>query len=222
MAVGPSPEHSRLIRKLESIADLSVSDQIGLSELPLRLRPGDICKPTSDIPASLKLTDLGAISAPAPPPLAGDRKWRPMPTGATRHGGRAAPASYRRGAGTQTFACTLKPEIAAQCGTAAMGWSSRSTASPTFAMRRPFVAPRQRSRKSKRCIVREARAYCPQGNQFRRDQSMVSGRDVRGACRYGGGCALSIGPLRHRWEGPWAEKRFAPPLLPHRCRHVPG
>lgn len=45
-------------------------------DLPLRLRPGDICRPSSDIPASLSFSDLGAVSSPAPAPVGGDGLWR--------------------------------------------------------------------------------------------------------------------------------------------------
>lgn len=45
-------------------------------DLPLRLRPGEICRPTSDIPSTLQIQDLGAISAPAPAPIGGDGLWR--------------------------------------------------------------------------------------------------------------------------------------------------
>ena len=45
-------------------------------DLPLRLRPGEICRPTSDIPSTLQFQDLGAVSAPAPAPIGGDGLWR--------------------------------------------------------------------------------------------------------------------------------------------------
>lgn len=45
-------------------------------DLPLRLRPGEICKPTSDIPATLQFHDLGGVSVPAPAPVGGDGLWR--------------------------------------------------------------------------------------------------------------------------------------------------
>lgn len=45
-------------------------------DLPLRLRTGDICKPTSDIPSTLQFRDLGPVAAPAPAPVGGDGLWR--------------------------------------------------------------------------------------------------------------------------------------------------
>lgn len=45
-------------------------------DLPLRLRPGEICKPTADIPSTLQFHDLGGVSAPAPAPVGGDGLWR--------------------------------------------------------------------------------------------------------------------------------------------------
>jgi len=45
-------------------------------DLPLRLRSGDISKPTSDIPSTLQFRDIGPISAPAPAPVGGDGLWR--------------------------------------------------------------------------------------------------------------------------------------------------
>jgi type VI secretion system protein ImpG len=45
-------------------------------DLPLRLRSGDICKPTSDVPSTLQFRDIGAIAAPAPAPVGGDGLWR--------------------------------------------------------------------------------------------------------------------------------------------------
>lgn len=45
-------------------------------DLPLRLRPGEICKPTTDIPSTLQFQDIGGVSAPAPAPIGGDGMWR--------------------------------------------------------------------------------------------------------------------------------------------------
>lgn len=45
-------------------------------DLPLRLRTGDICKATSDIPSTLQFRDIGPIAAPAPAPVGGDGLWR--------------------------------------------------------------------------------------------------------------------------------------------------
>lgn len=45
-------------------------------DLPLRLRTGDLCKPTSDIPSTVQFRDLGPIAAPAPAPVGGDGLWR--------------------------------------------------------------------------------------------------------------------------------------------------
>ena len=45
-------------------------------DLPLRLRPGEICKPTGDIPSTLAFHDIGSVSAPAPAPVGGDGLWR--------------------------------------------------------------------------------------------------------------------------------------------------
>jgi len=45
-------------------------------DLPLRLRPGEINRPTTDIPSTLQVRDLGALSAPAPAPIGGDGLWR--------------------------------------------------------------------------------------------------------------------------------------------------
>lgn len=45
-------------------------------DLPLRLRPGEISRPTTDIPSTLSVRDLGALSAPAPAPVGGDGLWR--------------------------------------------------------------------------------------------------------------------------------------------------
>lgn len=45
-------------------------------DLPLRLRPGEINRPTSDIPSTLQVRDIGALSAPAPAPVGGDGLWR--------------------------------------------------------------------------------------------------------------------------------------------------
>jgi type VI secretion system protein ImpG len=45
-------------------------------DLPLRLRTGDISKPTSDIPSTLQFRDIGPIAAPAPAPVGGDGLWR--------------------------------------------------------------------------------------------------------------------------------------------------
>lgn len=45
-------------------------------DLPLRLRPGEISRPTTDIPSSLQVRDLGALSTPAPAPVGGDGLWR--------------------------------------------------------------------------------------------------------------------------------------------------
>lgn len=45
-------------------------------DLPLRLRAGDINKPTRDIPSTLQFSDLGAISLPAPAAVGGDGLWR--------------------------------------------------------------------------------------------------------------------------------------------------
>ncbi len=45
-------------------------------DLPLRLRTGDICKPTSDVPSTLQFRDIGPITAPAPAPVGGDGLWR--------------------------------------------------------------------------------------------------------------------------------------------------
>jgi CRP-like cAMP-binding protein len=41
MAAGPSPEHTRLISKLETIAELSTSDRQALAALPLRIKTFD-------------------------------------------------------------------------------------------------------------------------------------------------------------------------------------
>jgi type VI secretion system protein ImpG len=45
-------------------------------DLPLRLRPGEVCRPTRDIPSTLRFRDLGAMSAPAPTLIEGDGRWR--------------------------------------------------------------------------------------------------------------------------------------------------
>lgn len=45
-------------------------------DLPLRLRNGDICKPTSDVPSTLQFRDIGPVVAPAPAPVGGDGLWR--------------------------------------------------------------------------------------------------------------------------------------------------
>ena len=45
-------------------------------DLPLRLRSGDVCRPTSDVPSTLAFRDIGAMAAPAPAPVGGDGLWR--------------------------------------------------------------------------------------------------------------------------------------------------
>ncbi len=45
-------------------------------DLPLRLRSGDLCQPTTDIPSTLQFRDIGPIAAPAPAPIGGDGLWR--------------------------------------------------------------------------------------------------------------------------------------------------
>ena len=45
-------------------------------DLPTRLRSGEICKPTADIPSTLQFHDIGGVSAPAPAPVGGDGLWR--------------------------------------------------------------------------------------------------------------------------------------------------
>jgi type VI secretion system protein ImpG len=57
-------------------ATISVDLLCNNRDLPLRLRPGDICRPTSDIPSTLQFRDIGPISAPAPAPVGGDGLWR--------------------------------------------------------------------------------------------------------------------------------------------------
>ena len=41
MASGPSPDHARLIRKLETIAELSSGDRSAIAALPLRIKAFD-------------------------------------------------------------------------------------------------------------------------------------------------------------------------------------
>lgn len=45
-------------------------------DLPQRLRAGDVCRATRDIPSTLQFRDIGPIAAPAPAPVGGDGLWR--------------------------------------------------------------------------------------------------------------------------------------------------
>lgn len=67
-------ESSGQVMPLDAI--VSVDLMCTNRDLPLRLHPGEISRPTADIPSSLQLRDLGAISAPAPAPVGGDGLWR--------------------------------------------------------------------------------------------------------------------------------------------------
>lgn len=58
------------------VARVSVDLLCTNRDLPLRLKPGQINKPSRDIPGSIQLSDLGAMSLPAPVPVAGAGLWR--------------------------------------------------------------------------------------------------------------------------------------------------
>lgn len=62
------------------VADLDALVSVDLlctnRDLPLRLRTGDVCRPTRDVPSTLQFRDIGPIAAPAPAPVGGDGLWR--------------------------------------------------------------------------------------------------------------------------------------------------